>query len=190
MLFRSETETTDHSVENMDVESESESESDQECLTTFIQEEMSRMPTKYLSKRQRRNVRRCLHEIVQNYQTERAYISSVPRQVKYKPAPRKPGPWRVIEVFTWTAMVTIVAGELKDWEAYEPITLPRYNLLIKADQDKAMRVLEEHDIDFTMVAWPCTPWSIMQNLNQKNQLCVRKIKTNNKTNMQPIKQTK
>ena len=70
-------------------------------------------------------------------------------------------------MFTWTAMVTIVAGELKDWEAYEPITLPRYNLLIKADQDRAMRVLEEHAIDFTMVAWPCTPWSIMQNMNQK-----------------------
>ena len=72
-----ETETTDHSVEEMDLDSESEYESDEECLTTFIQEEMSKMPTKYLSKRQRRNVRRCLHEIVQGFQAERAYVSSV-----------------------------------------------------------------------------------------------------------------
>ena len=83
-----ETETTDHSVEELGLESASDDESEQEYQTTFTQEEQSKMPTKYLSKRQRRNVRRCLHEIVQNHQTGEAYISSVPRQVNYKPAPR------------------------------------------------------------------------------------------------------
>ena len=73
----------------------------------------------------------------------------------------------MIEIFTWTAMVTIVAGTMPNWQAFEPLTLPRWDLLDWKAQDDALRLLEEHDIDFTIIAWPCTPWSIMQNLNQQ-----------------------
>jgi hypothetical protein len=55
----------------------------------------------------------------------------------------------MIEIFTWTAMVTIVAGTMPDWQAFEPLTLPRWDLLDWKAQDDALRLLEEHDIDFT-----------------------------------------
>ncbi len=60
-------------------------------------------------------------------------------------------------------MVTIVAGTMPQWQAFEPLTLPRWDLLDWKAQDDALRLLEEHDIDFSIIAWPCTPWSIMQN---------------------------
>jgi hypothetical protein len=41
---------------------------------------------------------------------------------------RKPGPWRVLEVFTWTCMITIVASKEFGWEGLEPITLPKWDL--------------------------------------------------------------
>jgi hypothetical protein len=44
-------------------------------------------------------------------------------------------------------MVTMVAGSLSNWDAYEPATLPRCDLLWKNDQDDAMRYIEERDID-------------------------------------------
>ena len=128
----------------------------------------STMPTRYLSKTQKRKVRRNLFEISESYKTDESDVHmTMPRQIDYKPAPRKPGKWRMIEIFTWTAMVTIVAGTMPDWQAFEPLTLPRWDLLDWKAQDDALRLLEEHDIDFSIIAWPCTPWSIMQNLNQK-----------------------
>jgi hypothetical protein len=44
-----ETETTDHSVEELGLETESDSRSEEENKTTFVQDELSRMPTTYLS---------------------------------------------------------------------------------------------------------------------------------------------
>jgi hypothetical protein len=159
--------TTDHSGPASDTESETESEAEEQ--RTYEQDVLSTMPTKYMSKSQRRKVRRNLYEISEGYMTEstEVFATQIPKQISYKPRPRKPGKWRVQELFTWTAMVTIVAGMMDQWQAFEPITLPRWDLLEWEAQDSALRLLEENDIDFTVVAWPCTPWSIMQNMNRR-----------------------
>ncbi len=85
----------------------------------------------------------------------------------HKPAPRKPGPWRVIEICTRTASITTVAGMLTNWEAYEAITLPNWDPRSRKVQDDAMRYIEKVDAGFVPLAWPCTPWTIMQNINQR-----------------------
>jgi hypothetical protein len=92
-----------------------------------------------------------------------------PQQINYKPPPRRPGPWRVIEIFTWTAIITIVAGTKANWDAWEPIALPRWDWMDKNVRDDALRCMEKIDIDLAVIAWTGTPWSIMQNLNQRPQ---------------------
>jgi hypothetical protein len=168
-----ETETTAHSGENIsDTESEGNSDDDNDIACAFQSDIKGNMPTKYMSKTQRRHVRRNLHEIGEAFseeakKTNQSFVIKMPRQINDKPRPRKPGPWRVVEIFTWTAMITMVAGTMMNWDAYEPITLPNWDLMVKQVRDDAMRYIERVDIDLAVIAWPCTPWSIMQNLNQK-----------------------
>ncbi len=142
------------------------------------------MATKFMSESQRRHVRKNLHEIGEAYtneakQEKEIFVTKMPKQINDRPRPRKPGPWRVVEIFTWSAIITIMAGMLSQWEAWEPITLPRWNLMDKAVRTEAMRYIEMLDVDLAVIAWPCTPWSIMQNLNQKpHQLRELQIKQN------------
>ena len=83
---------------------------------------------------------------------------------------RTPGPWRLIEIFTWTCMLTTLACQ-EGWSTYEPITLDSgWNLEYKADREKAFAYLEEIDPDVIMIAWPCGPWSVMQNANMRTDL--------------------
>jgi hypothetical protein len=174
------TESTDHEPD-YETASEGESLSDSENEAYAISED-TMYNSKHLSKGQKRKVLRNLKEIADAYTTHEVHVTKsmrkpqCPRPITIKPSARKPGPWRVLEIFTWTAMITMVAGSLSNWDAYEPVTLPRWDLLRKKDQDDAMRYIEERDIDFVVIAWPCTPWSIMQNLNQKpHQLRALKI---------------
>ena len=140
-----ETETTDHSgIDMSETDSELESE-DNDTAFTYQQDMKSNMATKFMSKSQRRHVRRNLYEIGDAYtaeakQAKEVYVTKLPRQINDRPKPRKPGPWRVVEIFTWTAIVTILAGMmLPQWEAWEPITLPRCNLMDSKVRTEAIR---------------------------------------------------
>ena len=88
-----------------------------------------------------------------------------------EPAPRRehrrPGPYRVLEVCTWTCMVTMVAMGM-GWEGLEPITLPRWNLFKSSDIRAASEYLCRSDPDLVVCAWPCSPWSQLQRINQRN----------------------
>ena len=75
---------------------------------------------------------------------------NVPRE---KVSQRRPGPWRILEIFTWTCALTQAAC---GWDLENP-----------GAQEKAFRYLQEVDPDVVMVAWPCGPWSIMQNANMR-----------------------
>lgn len=78
---------------------------------------------------------------------------------------------RVIEVFTWSCMLSMLAVDRGGWEAYEPITLDSgWDVRVPGIQDAAMRYLERIDPDLVVVAWPCGPWSIVQNANQRTPL--------------------
>ena len=60
--------------------------------------------------------------------------------------PRRAGPWRVLEIFTWTCMVTM-AAHYKASEAYEPITLPGWDLNVPEVKAKARQYLVQIDTD-------------------------------------------
>ena len=90
---------------------------------------------------------------------------------------RRPGKFRVLEVFTWTHMVTECARLLSDhWECYEPITLPKFDLLTEDGRQKARDYIELVDPDFLMIADPCGPFSKMNiNMKQRTPEQVRRL---------------
>lgn len=83
---------------------------------------------------------------------------------------RQPGAWRLVEIFTWTCALTQVACQA-GWSTFEPVTLDSgWNLELRSDREKAFRYLQEIDPDVVVLAWPCSPWSTMQNANMKTEL--------------------
>ena len=79
---------------------------------------------------------------------------------------RRPGPWRVLEIFSWTMAIS-VAAVAAGWEAGEPITLPGWDLLDMQCQREAKQYIASFDPDFLVLAWPCTKWSILQTFGHK-----------------------
>lgn len=77
---------------------------------------------------------------------------------------KKSRKFSVLELFTWTCMISIVAGE-QGWTAYEPITLPRWDIKDSAQREEALLYLDRVQPDLRVVAWPCTVWSILQGIN-------------------------
>ena len=87
---------------------------------------------------------------------------------------RQPGPFRVVEVCTWTCMVSAVAATLA-WEVLEQITLPKYDLLTRKGRDAVRAALLAADPDFIALAPPCTEWSQLQSVNQRTPMQVRRL---------------
>ena len=54
---------------------------------------------------------------------------------------KKSRKFSVLELFTWTCMISIVAGE-QGWTAYEPITLPRWDIKDSAQREEALLYLD------------------------------------------------
>ena len=92
---------------------------------------------------------------------------------------RRPAPLRVVEVCTWTCMISTVAASLA-WEVLEPITLPKYDLLTRKGREAARKALIAADPDFIAMAPPCTEWSQMQSVNQRTPMQVRSLRRRRK----------
>ena len=92
---------------------------------------------------------------------------------------RRPGPLRVVEVCTWTCMISAVAASLA-WEVWEPITLPKHDLLTTRGREAARKALGAADLDFIALAPPCTEWSQMQSVNQRTPMQVRSLRRRRK----------
>jgi len=98
---------------------------------------------------------------------QQRYDMEVETPLKHVPGrARKPGPWRMIEIFTWTCMVSIIAAGM-GWMTYQPITLPDFDMRDPVDRQRAREYLEDIDPDFVMLAQPCLPWTQLQNINQR-----------------------
>ena len=99
---------------------------------------------------------------------------------------RRPGPWRILEIFTWTVAVSIVAHS-RGWEAGEPLTLPGFDFLKEADQKKAEDYIASFDPDLVLVAWPSTKWSVLQTFGFKTQEYLERLaKSRNEQRRQKI----
>ena len=108
--------------------------------------------TEILNKGQRRRLLDAVQKVSEV--AEKEAHKKIPRE---KMSRRRPGPWRILEIFTWTCALTQVACD-KGWSTYEPVTLDSgWDLESPGVQEKAFRYLQEVDPDVVMVAWPCGP---------------------------------
>ena len=78
--------------------------------------------------------------------------------------PQVKSKWSVLEVFTWTCAITMMAAS-RGWIAHEPITLPRWNILNHHDYNQALDYIDRVNPDLLVLAWPCTVWSQLQAIN-------------------------
>ena len=85
---------------------------------------------------------------------------------RLKKPPRRPGPLRVLEIFTWTCMVSLVAADL-GWHMLEPVTLPRWDMHCPKARAEAYDYIDRADPDLIVLAWPCTVWSSLQRINRR-----------------------
>ena len=65
-------------------------------------------------------------------------------------------------------MVSQVAFQ-RGWEYLEPLTLPGWDLEKPQVQAEALRYFERSAPDLLVVAWPCSPWSQLQQINQRTR---------------------
>lgn len=102
------------------------------------------------------------HQETQGEGNHRSYVvKRVPRGM--------PVLWKVLEIFTWSCMLSRVA-HTRGWMALEPVTLEAgWDLRVPAVQERAMQYIYEVQPDLVVLAWPCSPWSQMQNINQRTE---------------------
>ena len=135
----------------------------EDALTTGITEEGSEI----LTKGQRRRLLNAAQQIADAAALE--VSSKAARLTKTPKAPPRTR-WRILELFTWSCVLSITATERGCWEAWEPISLESgWDVSAYEGQDKAMDYIKEVQPDLLMVAWPCGPWSPLQNINVRTE---------------------
>ena len=120
-----------------------------------------------LTKGQRRRLLNAAQQIADTAALEvTSRSATMTRTPKATPRSR----WRILELFTWSCMLSMTATERGCWEAWEPISLESgWDVSTMAGQDKAMRHIQEVEPDLLMIAWPCGPWSPLQNISVRTE---------------------
>ncbi|MED5528102.1 MAG: hypothetical protein VYC81_05540, partial [Actinomycetota bacterium] len=76
---------------------------------------------------------------------------------------------RILEICTWTCMLTSVAVE-RGWSGFSPISLETgYDLTTTRGRTDAWGYLNRVDPDLVVCAFPCTPWSRLQHMNKRTE---------------------
>ena len=111
-----------------------------------------------MTKGKRRQFRSKVRDMTEVFTVKRTEIPRAPRL----PTPQRPcRPYKVMEIFTWTLAITMVAVQ-QGWTGCEPVTLPRWDLRSLGDRVKAFEYVQKESPDLLVVAWPCTVWSPLQ----------------------------
>jgi hypothetical protein len=148
-----------------------------------MEEGWGRVPA-HMSKRERQHVVSCATQLqhAMNVRPVGRRLRSVQpalyQELPLKIEPRRPGPYRFLEVFTWTCALSRVAGDTSDWEVWEPVTLPTWDFQKPTDRAAAWDYIQKVDPDALWVAWPCGPWSVMQYINMRTPAQRRKLHMN------------
>eukprot|EP00435_Cladocopium_sp_Y103_P022629 s3897_g5.t1 len=145
----------------LDSSDESTSSEEEELIADDVMMAGSAGDTEYLTKGQKRRL------LSATKQVSEAVVMERQRFRKEKEVPRvrrlKTG-FKIMEIFTWSCMLSRFAYGL-GWEYLEPVTLPGWDLIDPKIQIEAHEYIDKQDPDFVMLAWPCGPWSLLQNLN-------------------------
>ena len=79
---------------------------------------------------------------------------------------RKRRRFKVVEIFSWAMVLSTLAINRDGWTAGPVCSIETgYDLTTSQGQRDAWALLEREDPDVVTLAWPCTDWSLMQNLN-------------------------
>ena len=71
----------------------------------------------------------------------------------------------MMEFLTCVAMLTTVALTTDGWTASEPVTIGTgFDLRTRDAQFRPLKLQDEYEPDVATLAFPCTPWSIMQKI--------------------------
>ena len=157
-----EVDTSDSESENADGGPD-DSGDYEDALTAGITEEGGEI----LTKGQRRRLLNAAQQIADAAALE---VSSRSATMTRTPKATPRSRWRILELFTWSCMLSMTATERGCWEAWEPISLESgWDVSTMAGQDKAMRYIQEVEPDLLMIAWPCGPWSPLQNISVRTE---------------------
>ena len=159
--------------------------SDRECglegqqpNESFATEEQFSGWVKWLQKGARRHIRATARTVSEAMYGE---AKKKERPVKTKVrnegpvSKRRPGPWRVVEIFTWTCVISMVASG-RGWDVLEPITLPRWDVRNQSDREATDRYSEEVDLDLLAVQTPCLQLTVLQLTSQRAPTQIRKMR--------------
>ena len=137
---------------------------------------------KFMTKGARRHVRSNVSELTsfaEQIAQEKMQVKKESPEVclepPSRPKARRPGPWRCMEIFTWLCMVTTVAFD-RGWDSFQPVTLPDFDLQTEIGRQEARGYIKETDPDLLVIAFRCTPWSQMQQINQRTPHQVRRLR--------------
>ncbi|CAK9106516.1 Retrovirus-related Pol polyprotein from transposon RE1 (Retro element 1) (AtRE1) [Includes: Protease RE1 [Durusdinium trenchii] len=142
--------------------SDSEGEPDrfEDALTTGLAEEGNEI----LTKGQRKRLLNAANQIADAAAIE---VSCKSALIARNTKPSVRSRWRILELFTWSCMLSITATERGCWEAWEPISLESgWDVSTMDGQNKAMKYLQEVEPDVLMIAWPCGP---LQNISMRTE---------------------
>ena len=173
-ISEGESETT-HAT-SLDISSMSETEEEYEerhqVLTTDLDGDEEQ-----LQKGQRRRLLAATKQIAEAAKNEIDEKKGGHQAYVVKKIPRGlPIVWKILEVFTWSCMISQVAVN-RGWQALEPVTIESgWGLRIPEVQESAMKYIKEVEPDFIVLAWPCGPWSQIQNINQRTDLQRRALR--------------
>eukprot|EP00434_Breviolum_minutum_P025436 symbB.v1.2.022474.t1/scaffold1996.1/size93170/9 len=137
---------------------------------------------KTMNKGLKRKLGHCVKEIKEGFQHEKTKSFERTPKKELKKAPdkaRRSRPFSVLEVFTWTCAISLVAAS-RGWTAYEPVTLPGWDLMKDSDYKMALEYIDPVSPDLLVIAWPCTKWSRLQTMGRKSVLQLARLVTERK----------
>ena len=179
-------EPTEESSHEQGVELLSEASEDEEDMRRDARDRENEVywmasEKKIMNKGLKRKLGHHVKEIKESFQQEKS--TEVKRGRKKDPGEgpgtaktRRSRPFSVLEVFTWTCAISIMAAS-RGWIAHEPVTLPGWDLMKDADYKEALDYIDRVSPDLLVIAWPCTKWSRLQTLGAKSPLQLARLAT-------------
>ena len=163
--------SSSHEVGIEAVSSDSEDEAEAQEDAQEREEEVARQgKKKVMNKHLRRKMGHHVHEINGSFKQEEDKMQGPEvREAFIQQKGGRKRRWSVLEVFTWTCAISLVASA-RHWEFHEPVTLPRWDLMKSNDYEQALEYIDRVAPDLLVLAWPCGPWSPLQTLGRKTPL--------------------
>ena len=158
-----------------------QTEEEDEYFGVFMAQDQALDEVRSMSKGAWRHVRtsmKCIQECMSNEMRSDRRYDDGERSGKtlsvLAVAPRRAGPWRLLEIFTLTCMVTVM-GFQRGWGTYEPITMPGWNLDQPETRAKAREYLMEVDPDFVVLSPPSDFYDRTRERNQGTPWQMREL---------------